>query len=91
MVESLAIEVGLAGATRPLTSICERSDCFASLVRARADDHKTVVLAVTNEGFVGFWRNLRCSMDSLGVSRHAIVVGTDRAACEAAESPAVAA
>ena len=88
--ESVAIEVGLTGATRPHTSsICERSDCFASLVRARADDHKTIVLAVTNEGFVGFWRNLRCSMDALGVSRHAIVVGTDRAACEAAESPAV--
>ena len=88
--ESVAIEVGLAGATRAHTSsICERSDCFASLVRARADDHKTIVLAVTNEGFVGFWRNLRCSMDSLGVSRHALVVGTDRAACEAAESPAV--
>ena len=68
---------------------CSDLDCFTQLVRARADEHRTVVLAMTNAGFAPFWHNLRCSLERQNVSQHAIIIGTDAAACEAAASVTV--
>ena len=92
----LAIEVELDGSTRefgPVVSAvanhCADAGCFAELVKARADEARTVILAMTNKGFVPFWHNLRCSLERLNVARHAIVVGTDMDACMAAASTSV--
>ena len=68
---------------------CVSKECFAALVRARADAHRTVVLAVTNVGFAHHWHNLRCSLERLDVARHAIIIGTDESACDAASAPSV--
>jgi hypothetical protein len=97
------LEVGLDGSVQNLngasaaalsafpspTTPCADLGCFEALVRARADAQNTVVLALTNAGFAPFWHNLRCSMERLNVSRHAIVIGTDADACEAAASATV--
>ena len=58
---------------------CSDLDCFTQLVRARADEHRTVVLAMTNAGFAPFWHNLRCSLERQNVSQHAIIIGTHAA------------
>ena len=100
---AIAIEVGLDGSTSSVAAaasssssttttalnFCSDTNCFASLVHARADAHRTIVLAMTNKGFVPFWHNLRCSMERLDVAKHAIIIGTDEAACLAATSPTV--
>jgi len=94
------LEVALDGSTvaqgmdiweppRPHPSHCASMQCFSDLVRARADSRRTVVLAMTNAGFAPFWHNLRCSMERLNVSQHAIIVGTDEEACTAAASDSV--
>lgn len=96
-MNAVSIEVGLDGSTaqhspaRPhaLQPPCNHRKCFAELVRQRADNHNTVVLAMTNAGFAPFWHNLRCSMERLDVARHAIIIGTDFDACNAALSSSV--
>ena len=40
-------------------------------------------------GFAPFWHNLRCSLERLNVSQHAIIVGTEEPACRAAASKSV--
>ena len=76
---------------------CSSLDCFSDLVRRRAKHeftksprlHGTVVLAMTNAGFAPFWHNLRCSLERVNVSQHAIIIGTDDDACAAASSDSV--
>ena len=73
---------------------CGELDCFSRTVSSRATSatttaSATVILAVTNHGFAHFWHNLRCSLEHLEIAKHAIVVGTDAAACAAAASESV--
>jgi len=95
MSAAIRVEVGLDGEAlampppRAALQPCRDPECFSALIRARADAHKTVILAMTNAGFAPFWHNLRCSMDRHNVSRHAIIIGTDDAACDAAASASV--
>ena len=58
--------------------------CFEALVRDRATESQEVVLALTNAGFVPFWHNFLCSLERVNVSQHAILIGTDADACDAA-------
>lgn len=44
---------------------------------------------MTNAGFAPFWHNLRCSLEQLNISQHAIIIGTDADACDAAASDSV--
>ncbi len=95
--EPLRFEVSLDGSTVPVPPAvtadglpCAALSCFERLVQARATPQtQTVVLAMTNAGFAPFWHNLRCSLERLNVSQHAIIIGTDVAACEAAASDSV--
>ena len=73
---------------------CGELDCFSRTVSSRATSatttaSATVILAVTNHGFAHFWHNLRCTLEHLEIAKHAIVVGTDAAACAAAASESV--
>ena len=73
---------------------CGALDCFSRTVSSRATSatttaSATVILAVTNHGFAHFWHNLRCTLEHLEIAKHAIVVGTDAAACAAAASESV--
>ena len=73
---------------------CGALDCFSRTVSSRATSatttaSATVILAVTNHGFAHFWHNLRCTLEKLEIAKHAIVVGTDAAACAAAASESV--
>ena len=91
---AMQIEVGLDGTStlspaQATTTFCADSDCFTSLVRMRADANRTIVLAMTNRGFAPFFHNLRCTMERVDVAKHAIVIGTDEAACEAAASASI--
>ena len=98
---AVQLEVGLDGSTyvaprflgpqppAPPAPLCANVECFAKLVRLRAGSHRTVILAMTNAGFAPFWHNLRCSMERHDVSQHAIIIGTDAAACDAAASESV--
>lgn len=94
---TLQLQVGLDGGTyvaprlepQPAPVPCSTLNCFADLVKARADPQRTVILAMTNAGFAPFWHNLRCSMERQNVSQHAIIIGTDVAACDAATSESV--
>ena len=70
-------------------SDCADLDCFAALVEARANPNRTIILAISNAGFSLFWHNLRCSLEKHGVENHAILIGTDAFACEAAASDTV--
>ncbi len=98
--ERVFVEVGLDGsavsAAQPSpralkASTCRKRTCFEKLVRSRAHPPSlTVVIAVTNAGFAPFWHNLRCSLERLRLDQHAIIVGTDAAACSAAAAPGVA-
>ena len=90
---SVQLEVGMDGSTRPmgrLEPICDHTACFDAALRERADASRTVIMAVTNAGFASFWHNLRCSLERVGVARHALIVGTDDEACTAALAPGVA-
>ena len=96
MPRPLQFEVGLDGGSLELSPLpeeaapaCASLECFGGLVRNRASAAATVVLAMTNAGFAPFWHNLRCSLERVNVSQHAIVIGTDAAACEAASSGSV--
>lgn len=90
----VSIEVDVHGNT-PARSLrdplmhCSSIDCFRDMVSARADQFGTIILAVSNAGFARHWHNFRCSMERLDVARHAIVVGTDIEACDAARSTSV--
>ena len=90
---SVQLEVGMDGSSRPLgrpEPICDRMDCFEAALRERADASRTVIMAVTNAGFASFWHNLRCSLERVGVAKHALIVGTDDEACAASLAPGVA-
>ena len=90
---SVQLEVGMDGSSRPLgrpESVCDRIDCFEAALRERADASRTVIMAVTNAGFASFWHNLRCSLERVGVAKHALIVGTDDEACAASLAPGVA-
>ena len=96
MPRPLQFEVGLDGGSLEwsllpgeATPACSSLECFGGLVRDRASAAATVVLAMTNAGFAPFWHNLRCSLERVNVSQHAIVIGTDTAACKAASSGSV--
>ena len=91
-VRPMQLEVGLDGSTRPLAgtgTVCSRMDCFKPALQSRVHASGTVIMAVTNAGFAAFWHNLRCSLERVGLAQHALVVGTDRDACSAANAPGV--
>ena len=96
MPDAVKLEVGLDGSAQPLPPVpvsprhCAGLACFEDLVRSRATGRsRTVVLAMTNAGFAPFWHNMRCSLERVNVSQHAIIIGTDSAACDAAASDSV--
>ena len=62
---------------------CGTMRCWRGLLRKRADPAGLVILAFANVGFVPFWYNLKCSLDTAGVHND-LLVGADNETCSAA-------